>query len=57
MRILDAAAVDALIDDEMVLEAVRGLFSLPWGPEEIGFGRIDLAHPKGWASCSPWLHD
>jgi len=53
VRILDAAAVDELIDDEMVLDAIRGLFSSPMGPEGVGFGRIDLAHPKGWLRCLP----
>ena len=53
MRILDAAAVDELIDDEMVLDAIRGLFSSPMGPEGVGFGRIDLAHPNGWLRCLP----
>ncbi|HEY4607291.1 MAG TPA: hypothetical protein VIH55_06540, partial [Acidimicrobiia bacterium] len=51
MRILDAAAVDALIDDTIVLDAIRDLFALP--PGEIGFGRIDLAHPKGWLRSLP----
>ena len=53
MRILDAAAVDELIDDEMVLDAIRGLFSSPMGREGVGFGRIDLAHPNGWLRCLP----
>ena len=53
MRILDAAAVDKLIDDEMVLDAIRRLFSLPIGPDEIGLGRIDLSHPKGWLRSLP----
>jgi alanine dehydrogenase len=53
MRILDAAAVDVLIDDEMVLDAMRRLFSLPIGPEEVGVGRIDVAHPKGWLRSLP----
>jgi alanine dehydrogenase len=51
MRILDASAVDALIDDRMVLEAMRDLFSLP--PEGIGFARIDLMHPNGWLRSLP----
>ena len=53
MRILDAAAVDVLIDDEMVLDAMRRLFSLPMGPEEVGLGRMDLIHPKGWLRSLP----
>jgi ornithine cyclodeaminase/alanine dehydrogenase-like protein (mu-crystallin family) len=53
MRILDAAAVDALIDDHMVLDAMRELFSLPPEPQEIGFGRIDLKHPTGWLRSLP----
>jgi len=53
VRILDAAAVDELIDDEMVLDAIRGLFSSPMGREGVGFGRIDLAHPNGWLRCLP----
>jgi ornithine cyclodeaminase/alanine dehydrogenase-like protein (mu-crystallin family) len=53
MRILDASAVDQLIDDEMVLDAIRRLFSLPTGPAEIGLGRIDLAHPNGWLRSLP----
>ncbi|HYJ25720.1 MAG TPA: ornithine cyclodeaminase family protein [Acidimicrobiia bacterium] len=53
MRILDAADVDQLIDDEMVLDAIRRLFSLPTGPEGIGLGRIDLTHPKGWLRSLP----
>ena len=51
MRILDASAVDALLDDRMVLEAMRDLFSLP--PEQIGIARIDLTHPKGWLRSLP----
>lgn len=51
MRILDASAVDALIDDRMVLEAMRDLFSLP--PEHIGLARIDLKHPHGWLRSLP----
>ena len=53
MRILDAKAVDALIDDRMVLDAIRGLFSLPPEPGEIGFGRIELMHPAGWLRSLP----
>ena len=53
MRILDAAAVDDVIDDQMVLDAIRRLFSLPTGPDEIGLGRIDLSHPKGWLRSLP----
>jgi ornithine cyclodeaminase/alanine dehydrogenase-like protein (mu-crystallin family) len=53
MRVLDAAAVDQLIDDEMVLESIRRLFSLPTGPAEIGLGRIDLTHPNGWLRSLP----
>ena len=53
MRILDAAAVDALIDDRMVLDAIRELFSLSPEPGEIGFGRIDLTHPSGWLRSLP----
>jgi len=53
MRILDAAAVEKVIDDEMVLDAIRRLFSLPTGPDEIGLGRIDLSHPNGWLRSLP----
>ena len=53
MRILDANAVEALIDDRMVLETMRDLFSLPPEPGEIGFGRIDLTHPNGWLRSLP----
>lgn len=53
MRILDATAVESLIDDRMVLEAVRGLFSLPPEAAQIGFGRIDLNHPQGWLRSLP----
>lgn len=51
MRILDATAVEALIDDRMVLDAMRDLFSLP--PEGIGLARIDLTHPNGWLRSLP----
>lgn len=51
MRILDASAVDALIDDRLVLEAMRDLFSLP--REGIGLARIDLTHPNGWLRSLP----
>ena len=51
MRILDPTAVDALIDDRMVLEAMRDLFSLP--PEGIGLARVDLTHPHGWLRSLP----
>ena len=53
MRVLDAAAVDSLLDDEMVLDAIRGLFSLSSDPDEVGFGRIDLTHPNGWLRSLP----
>ncbi|MGH8952834.1 MAG: ornithine cyclodeaminase family protein [Acidimicrobiia bacterium] len=53
MRVLDAAAVDSLLDDEMVLDAIRELFSLPSAPDEVGFGRIDLTHPNGWLRSLP----
>lgn len=53
MRILDAADVDALIEDQMVLDAIRELFSLPNGPKRMGWGRIDLAHPNGWLRSLP----
>jgi ornithine cyclodeaminase/alanine dehydrogenase-like protein (mu-crystallin family) len=53
MRILDAAAVDALIDDTTVLDLMRDLFALPVGPDELGFGRIDLTHPQGWLRSLP----
>jgi ornithine cyclodeaminase/alanine dehydrogenase-like protein (mu-crystallin family) len=53
MRILDATAVEALIDETTVLDSIRDLFTLPPGPGEIGFGRIDLAHPNGWLRSLP----
>lgn len=53
MRILDAADVDALVDEQTVLDAIRELFSLPHRPEQIGFGRIDLVHPMGWLRSLP----
>lgn len=53
MRVLDAAAVDALIDDRMVLDTIRELFSLTSSPDEIGVGRIDLHHPNGWIRSLP----
>ena len=53
MRILDAEAVGSLLDDGMVLDAIRGLFSVPAGPGEIGFGRIDMSHPNGWLRSLP----
>lgn len=53
MRILDPGAVDSLIDDRLVLAAMRELFSLPPEPGEIGFGRIDLKHPNGWLRSLP----
>ena len=53
MRILDATAVDRLIDDCMVLDSMRELFSLPSEPGEIGFGRIELTHPSGWLRSLP----
>ena len=51
MRILDAAAVDALIEDRMVLEAMRELFSL--SPNQTGLARVDLTHPTGWLRSLP----
>ena len=51
MRILDAAAVDTLIEDRMVLEAMRDLFSL--APGQIGLARVDLNHPTGWLRSLP----
>jgi ornithine cyclodeaminase/alanine dehydrogenase-like protein (mu-crystallin family) len=53
MRILDAAAVETLLDDEMVLDAIHALFSLSSDPDEVGFGRIDLSHPNGWLRSLP----
>jgi alanine dehydrogenase len=51
VRILDAEAVGQLLDDRLVLDAIRGLFTLP--DEDVGFGRIDLSHPKGWIRSLP----
>ncbi|MGH8957695.1 MAG: ornithine cyclodeaminase family protein [Acidimicrobiia bacterium] len=51
MRILDASAVEALIDDRMVLETMRQLFAL--SPDQIGLARIDLMHPAGWLRSLP----
>jgi ornithine cyclodeaminase/alanine dehydrogenase-like protein (mu-crystallin family) len=51
MRILDATAVRALVDDRLVLEAMRDLFNLP--AEEIGLGRLDFPHPNGWVRTLP----
>lgn len=53
MRVLDAEAVDVLIDDRMVLETIRDLFTLPTTAEEIGVGRVDLRHPNGWLRSLP----
>jgi alanine dehydrogenase len=53
MRILDADAVDALLDDGMVLDAIRRLFSIPAGSDQVGFTRIDMAHPNGWLRSLP----
>ncbi|MGH8913063.1 MAG: ornithine cyclodeaminase family protein [Acidimicrobiia bacterium] len=54
VRILDARAVDSLIDDEMVLDSIRELFAIQGGgAEEVGYGRIDLKHPNGWLRSLP----
>lgn len=53
VRILDADAVGTLIDDELVLESIRDLFAIQSGPEEVGYGRIDLSHPNGWLRALP----
>jgi ornithine cyclodeaminase/alanine dehydrogenase-like protein (mu-crystallin family) len=53
MRILDATAVEALIDEKTALDSIRDLFTIPQEPGEIGFGRIDLAHPTGWLRSLP----
>jgi ornithine cyclodeaminase/alanine dehydrogenase-like protein (mu-crystallin family) len=53
MRILDAPAVEALIDDSLVLESIRDLFSLPDEPGEVGLARVDLEHPSGWLRSLP----
>jgi len=53
VRILDAGAVDQLISEASVLESIRELFELPTDPDQIGFGRIDLAHPNGWLRSLP----
>ncbi|HET7846542.1 MAG TPA: hypothetical protein VFL72_03550, partial [Acidimicrobiia bacterium] len=53
MRILDAPAVESLIEETMVVDSMRDLFTLTPGSADIGFGRIDLAHPKGWLRSLP----
>jgi len=53
VRILDAGVVGELIDEASVLESIRELFALPTDASEIGFGRIDLAHPHGWLRSLP----
>jgi ornithine cyclodeaminase/alanine dehydrogenase-like protein (mu-crystallin family) len=53
VRILDAAAVDTLLDDSQVLDVIRDLFTKPTGSDQIGYGRIDLGHPHGWIRSLP----
>jgi ornithine cyclodeaminase/alanine dehydrogenase-like protein (mu-crystallin family) len=53
VRILDAETVAGLIDERMVLDAIRGLFALPPGPNHVGYGRVDLPHPMGWLRALP----
>ena len=53
MRILDAAAVDTLLDDRLVLGVIRDLFARPAGSDQVGYGRIDLQHPNGWIRSLP----
>lgn len=50
-RILDASAVEKLLTPESVLAAMRQLFSYP--DDEVGYGRTDLSHPKGWLRVLP----
>ena len=53
MRILDAAAVDTLLDDRLVLDVIRDLFAGPTGSDQVGYSRIDLQHPNGWIRSLP----
>ncbi len=53
MRVLDAAAVSRLIDDDAVLGSVRELFTIQGEEAAVGFGRIDLSHPRGWLRALP----
>lgn len=53
MRVLDAAAVSRLIDNDAVLGSVRELFTIQAEEGAVGFGRIDLSHPRGWLRALP----
>lgn len=53
MRILDSAAVESLLTDRDVLDAMRDLFVLMAESGTVGYGRMDLVHPNGWLRSLP----
>ncbi len=53
MRILDAATVNRLLDDAAVLGSIRELFTIQAGDGAVGYGRIDMSHPRGWLRSLP----
>lgn len=50
-RVLDSSTVEELLTPSLALDAMRELFS--YSEEELGYGRIDLRHPKGWLRALP----
>jgi ornithine cyclodeaminase/alanine dehydrogenase-like protein (mu-crystallin family) len=53
VRVLDSEAVGHLLDDAAVLDSIRELFTLQAVEEAVGYGRLDLSHPKGWLRSLP----
>lgn len=53
VRVLAGEAVGRLIDDAMVVDSMRELFTIQREQEGVGYGRIDLGHPNGWLRSLP----
>jgi ornithine cyclodeaminase/alanine dehydrogenase-like protein (mu-crystallin family) len=53
VRVLDAEAVDRLIDDAEVLDSIRELFAIESEEGAVGLARTDLRHPNGWLRSLP----
>lgn len=53
VRILDGDAVGELLTAEGALDAMRHLFELVADSTRVGYGRLDLTHPRGWLRSLP----
>lgn len=53
VRILDSATVASLLTPQRALAAMRELFTLATDAGAVGYGRLNLTHPRGWLRYLP----